>query len=79
MSKDQEAPTTTQIEAKHGTLRWRTDDGTDTGKKVEPQPGQSVWLEADKDGNAEAVITSPNPLPDGTFEQTVAGEGLIYG
>jgi hypothetical protein len=67
------------IEAKHGTLRYRTFDGTDTGKSLDAFPGQTVWLEGGKNGEAEATVTTTWPLENGTEEHTVTEPGLIHG
>jgi hypothetical protein len=67
------------IEASKGTLRYRTSDGTDTGKELDAFPGQTVWLEGDKNGNAEATVTTTWPLEGGVEERTITEPGLIYG
>jgi hypothetical protein len=68
-----------EIEAVHGTLRYRTTDGTDTGKKLTAFPGQQVWLEATAKGEAEATVTTTWPLENGEEVRTITEPGLIYG
>jgi hypothetical protein len=68
-----------RIEAQHGTLRYRTSDGTATGKTLDAFPGQSVWLEPTAKGEAEATVTTTWPLENGTEEHTVTEPGLIHG
>jgi hypothetical protein len=67
------------IKATHGTLRYRTADGTDTGKTLDAFPGQQVWLEATANGEAEATVTTTWPIENTEEVRTITEPGLIYG